>query len=140
MVSGVGPSLAESTFHPDRLPDTTDQSLEAYELDVMLRFDQVPPPTLLRLFRGTVRSGELEAYVAEARAGTLADAAAGRGPSALYLAADPPDRFVTVSLWPDWTAIERATGGDIQQPIATRDSARLVEMDVVHYEVVADLA
>ena len=49
-----------------------------------------------------------------------------------------PDRFLTVSLWPDWAAIERATGGDIRRPMSTKDSARIVDMDIVHYEVVSD--
>jgi len=138
MNAGMGPSLAESTFHPDRLPDTTDQELEAHELDVMLRFPGGPPSTLLRLFRGQVRPGELAEYIEEARAGTLADVKAEQGPAALYLAADPPDRFVTLSLWPDWSAIERATGGDVRRPMATKDSARIVDMDIVHYEVVTE--
>ena len=82
--------------------------------------------------------GELAAYIEEARAGTLADVEAQRGPAALYLAADPPDRFLTLSLWPDWSAIERATGGDVHRPMSTKDSARIVDMDIVHYEVVTD--
>jgi hypothetical protein len=139
MVDGVGPSLADSTFHRERLSDTTEQVLDVHDLALMLRFDAARPPTLLRLFQGTVRAGELDAYIAEARAGTLADAEAGGGPSALYLAADPPDRFITVSLWPDWSTIERATGGDIRRPVSTKDPARLVDMDVVHYEVVGGL-
>jgi heme-degrading monooxygenase HmoA len=138
MVAGIGPSLAESTFHTERMSDTTEHHFEVLELDVSLRFDGGAPSTLLRLFHGRVKPGELEAYIAEARAGTLADAESGRGPSALYLAADPPDRFVTLSLWPDWIAIERATGGDVRRPISTKDSSRIVEMDVVHYEVVPD--
>ena len=43
-----------------------------------------------------------------------------------------------MSLWPDWAAIERATGGDVRRPMATKDSARIVDMDIVHYEVVTD--
>ena len=138
MEAGMGSSLAESTFHPDRLSDTTDQQLEAHELDLLLRFPGGSPSTLLRLFRGQVKPGELAAYVEEARAGTLADVEARQGPTALYLAGDPPDRFLTVSLWPDWAAIERATGGDIRRPMSTKDSARIVDMDIVHYEVVSD--
>ena len=80
MNAGMGPSLAESTFHPDRLSDTTDQQLEAHELDLLLRFPEAPPSTLLRLFRGQVKPGELAAYIDEARAGTLADVKAERGP------------------------------------------------------------
>lgn len=138
MEAGMGRSLAESTFHPDRLSETVDHEFETHELDVMLRFSGGRPSTLLRLFRGQVKPGELAAYIEEARAGTMADVEAERGPAALYLAADPPDRFVTLSLWPDWAAIERATGGDIRRPISTKDSARIVEMDIVHYEVVPD--
>ncbi len=138
MNAAIGPSLADSTFHPDRLSDTTDQQLEVRELDLLLRFPGGPPSTLLRLFRGQVKPGELAAYIEEARAGTLADVEAQRGPAALYLAADPPDRFLTLSLWPDWSAIERATGGDVHRPMSTKDSARIVDMDIVHYEVVTD--
>ena len=138
MVAGVGSSLASPVFHAHRLPETTDRDLEVLPLDVLLRFDLPRPPTVLRVFRGGVRPGELRPYVADARAGTLADAEAGIGPSALYLAPVPPDRFVTVSLWPDWRAIERATGGDVHRPITTKDPSRIVEMDVAHYEVVPE--
>ena len=138
MNAGIGPSLAESTFHPDRLSDTTDHQFEVHELDLMLRFPRGRPSTLLRLFRGQVKPGELAVYIDEARAGTLADVEAEQGPAALYLAADPPDRFLTLSLWPDWAAIERATGGDVRRPMSTKDSARIVDMDIVHYEVVSD--
>ena len=138
MVAGMGASLVEPVFHPERLAATMDRTLEVHDLEIVLQFDVKREPTLLRLFRGVVRTGELWPYVEQARIGTLADADAGRGPCALYLAADPPDRFVTVSLWPDWTAIETATGGDVRRPIATKDSGRIVGMDVSHYEVVPD--
>lgn len=138
MVAGVGESLTAPVFHPDRLPETTDRVLEVHGLAVALRFDLRSLPTVLRVFRGGVRPGELDAYVDEARAGTIADAEAGRGPCALYLARRPPDGFITVSLWPDWGAIERATGGDVYRPIMTKDPRRIVEMDVIHYEVVGD--
>jgi hypothetical protein len=138
MVAGMGATLDESTFHPDRLADTADRTLEVYPLDIVLRFDEGRPASLLRLFSGVVKPGELDPYVAEVRAGTMVDAETGGGPCALYLAGDPPDRFFTLSLWPDWTAIERATGGDIRRPISTKDSRRIAEMDVVHYEVVPD--
>jgi heme-degrading monooxygenase HmoA len=138
MVAGVGESLTKPVFHPDRLADTTDRILEVHPLEVDLRFDLAAPATILRVFRGTVKSGELALYVEDARAGTLADAAAERGPNALYLASVPPDRFITVSLWPSWSAIETATGGDVHRPIVTRDPRRIVGMDVVHYEVVPE--
>jgi heme-degrading monooxygenase HmoA len=137
MVAAVGADLGESTFHPERLAETTDRTLQVLDLDIVLTFDPPKAPTLMRLFRGVVRAGELDAYIDVARTGTQADAVAGRGPYALYLAADPPDRFVTVSLWPSWQAIELATGGDIHRPMTTKDSSRLVDMDIAHYEIVA---
>jgi len=138
MVAGLGASLAEPVFHPERVSDTTDQTLEVHRLAFEFRFELAAPPTILRLFRGVVRSGELEPYVEEALAGTLADTEAGRGPNAIYLAPVLPDRFITMSLWPDWTAIEIATGGDVHRPIVTKDPRRIVEMDVVHYEVIPE--
>jgi len=136
MVAGVGATLEAPSFHPERLVDTADRTIEVLDLDVILTFDRPEPATLLRVFRGAVRSGELGAYINGVRAGTEADAADGEGPCALYLAPDPPERFVTVSLWSSWQAIERATGGDIHRPLTTKDSSRLVEMDIAHYEVV----
>ena len=137
MVAGVGDSLTNPVFHPDRLADTIDRRLEILEMRIALTFESAEPPVLLRLFRGEVRPGELDDYVTEVTAGTLADADGGGGPCALYLAADPPDGFVTVSLWPSWHAIEVATGGDIHRPMTTKDTRRLVGMEVIHYEVVA---
>ena len=76
--------------------------------------------------------------LSQSTTGQFADAAAKRGSNALYLAPVPPDRFITVSLWPSWSAIEVATGGDIHRPIVTRDPRRIVGMDVEHYEVVPE--
>jgi hypothetical protein len=138
MVAGVGESLTAPIFHPDRMSETHDRVLEVHRLAVALRFDLPTEPTILRVVQGTVKPGELVLYVEDARAGTLADAATARGPNALFLAPVPPDRFITVSLWPSWAAIETATGGDVHRPIVTRDPRRIVAMDVVHYEVVSD--
>lgn len=93
---------------------------------------------ILRVFRGLVRTAELDAYVRDVETGTLADIAAGTGPLALFLAvADASaDRFVTVSVWAGWSEIEAATGGNPRNPVATRHPERLVAADVAHYEVV----
>jgi len=138
MIEVVGATLEQSPFFPDRLAQTIDRSLDTLDIRIELPFSIAEPPTLLRLFRGTVRPGELEDYVSEVRLGTLADADAGRGPAALYLATDPPDDFVTVSLWSSWEAIALATGGDIARPTITKDSRRLVAIDVAHYEIVRE--
>ena len=138
MAATVGATLDQSHFYPERLDQTEDRTLETLDMQIALPFATAEPPTLLRLFRGTVRARELEDYVAEVRTGTLADAAAQHGPAALYLATDPPDGFVTVSLWPSWEAIALATGGDIGRPTMTKDSKRLVGIDVAHYELLRD--
>jgi hypothetical protein len=138
MIDVVGATLEQSPFFPDRLAQTVDRSLDTLDIRIELPFSTAEPPALLRLFRGTVRPGELEDYVSEVRTGTLADAEAGRGPAALYLATDPPDGFVTVSLWSSWEAIALATGGDIARPTITKDSRRLVGIDVAHYETVRE--
>lgn len=109
-------------------------------LEVALGLVQPTEPQVLRIFRGAVREGELNAYVDEARAGTIADIEAGHGPHALYLGVDPPTEFVTVSLWDDWDAIESATGGDIRRPVATRHADRLTRGTAQHYEVVTDIS
>ena len=138
MIANVGASLEESPFFPERRAQTVDWTLDILDIRIELPFSTAEPPALLRLFRGTVRPGELEDYVAEVRMGTMADADAGRGPAALYLAVDPPDDFVTVSLWPSWETIALATGGDIQRPTITKDSRRLIGIEVAHYETVRE--
>lgn len=118
--------------------DVTDIRSERLAVHVEFRDARDRSARLLRVFRGEVRAGELDRYVEEAEAGTRADAAAGRGPIALFLATDPavPNRFVTVSTWPDWTTVEAATGGDVRRPIATRHPERLVAADATHFEVI----
>ncbi|HEV7810501.1 MAG TPA: hypothetical protein VGO64_07870, partial [Candidatus Limnocylindrales bacterium] len=96
------------------------------------------PARILRVFRGRVQAGGLEAYVADARSGMLADAMVNDGLVAFALGAEPPDAFVTVSAWTGWSAIEEATGGNTRQPIATRNSVGLSGFEVVHYETLPD--
>jgi hypothetical protein len=109
------------------------------DLGVHARFDRTEPARILRVFRGRVRPGELDAYVGDARSGMLADAMVNDGLVAFALGADPPDAFVTVSAWTGWPAIEQATGGNTRQPIATRNSVRLIDFQVAHYETLPDV-
>jgi hypothetical protein len=96
--------------------------------------------SIARVVRGTTRPGELEAYAAQARGGSRADRAVGEGPLALYLALDPPDRFVTLSLWGGWSHVETATGADHEHVERTRHEEMLVSWRAEHYEVVPGLA
>jgi hypothetical protein len=113
---------------------------QTLELAVHEQFDRPDPARILRLFRGRVREGQLDAYIADSRAGMLADAMVNDGLVAFALGADPPDAFVTVSVWTGWSAIEEATGGNTRRPIATRHQVRLTGFEVVHFEVLPDLA
>jgi hypothetical protein len=113
-------------------------SVEQLTLAVHARFERAEPARILRVFRGRVRAGELETYVDEARNGMLADAIVNDGLVAFALGGDPPDSFVTVSLWTGWSAIEQATGGNTRKPIATRNSIRLTGFEVTHLEVLPD--
>ena len=147
IVTSVWSSVA-ATDTPQDPDGTLEELLGLLDVDevrserllVRVQFRNPGPGTarLLRVFRGKVRGHDLDRYVEEAEAGTLADAAAGYGPITLQLGveAPQPDQFVTVSTWPDWSTIEAATGGDIHRPLATSHPERLVSSDVTHYEVI----
>jgi hypothetical protein len=117
---------------------STIDEVEQFALSIHARFERVDPPRILRLFRGRVRERELDAYVEVARAGMLADSVNNRGLIAFALGRQLPDAFTTVSVWTDWTAIEMATGGNVRQPFSTRNSERLSDFQVTHYEALPD--
>jgi hypothetical protein len=126
MADALGVSFDAPRFHPEFIDETAARRLEFLPLSFSYHADATDPPAIIRLVTGQVRPDELETYVREAWAGTEDDAAAGRGPTALFLATRPPDRFRTLSVWPDWTTLQDATGGDIDRPIATRHARRLI--------------
>jgi hypothetical protein len=136
MLAAMGSDVESSRFHPEHLQETTDRSVEVHALAIAVRSERDQQGHVMRLVHGRVREGELDAYVEAARAGTLRDAATQQGPLALYLAALPPDRFVTLSIWTDWASIEASTGAGTRAPGATRHAERIAEVDVAHYEVV----
>ncbi len=138
MADAVGVSFERPVFLPEYLDETTERQLEFLPLAFGSRFPRPDRPGVLRLVAGEVQSGELERYVEEARVGTLADAAAGHGPLALYLARRSPDAFETLSVWPDWATLQDATGGDVDQPIATRHAQLLRAWRVDHYEAIPE--
>jgi hypothetical protein len=121
-------------------PEVGESRLDCVPIAVDLPFERADPAQVLRVFRGQVRDGELDLYVEEARNGTLADAAGPHGPLGLYLGPQPPDRFVTMSVWTGWESIEAATHGNIRRPIATSNVARLAGGTATHYEVVPGAA
>ncbi len=134
MLDAIGDRLG--TFHPEHLDATSDQRLEICELGVAWRSEAAPPNRILRVLRGEVRTGELEAYVEDVQHGVELDALDQHGPTTLYLGKLGGDTFVTVSAWRDWSDIELATGGNVNHPRATRHPERLIDWDVQHFEVV----
>jgi hypothetical protein len=135
MAAHLGESSDIGRFHAELVHDFTSSRLDVLPIHVAVSTERPEPPRILRVFRGEVREGETEAYLEEARAGTLSDAAMNEGLVALYLGVEWPSRFVTVSAWTGWAAIEEATGGNTRQPLATRNAERLVAFDVGHYEI-----
>ncbi|HLO34654.1 MAG TPA: hypothetical protein VK194_01165 [Candidatus Deferrimicrobium sp.] len=133
MVAGVGDRLG--VFHPECLSATSDHVLEVFEHGIGDRVEG-PPPTILRVFRGVVRPGELDAYVEDVRDGVEHDRRDEVGPIALYLGATDDGAFVTASAWREWDDIARSTGGDIHEPNKTRHPERLESWSIEHFEIV----
>ena len=78
MTAAVGRDLDSSPFHPEHLSSTTDHDLRWLPLTFAFPVTDPTEVTILRLVRGRVRPGELDAYIEEARLGTAADMAASR--------------------------------------------------------------
>jgi hypothetical protein len=127
-------------FQPRRTHDFSSSTLSILPIEVAVRPEGREPPRVLRIFRGRTRLGDLESYVEEVRAGTLADAATNEGLVALYLGVEQPSRFVTVSAWTGWPAIELATGGDVRKPVSTKNSSLITAFEVSHFEVLPNTA
>jgi hypothetical protein len=122
-------------FDFEREMEAEDVLVEALPLAAVIEPEE-GEPQIMRIFRGRARPGELETYVEEARSGTLVDIERGVGPGGLFLGVEAPDRFVTVSVWQNWDRIERATGGNLRQPISTQHMHRLLETAASHLEIV----
>jgi hypothetical protein len=135
MAGDLQASSLLAPFQPDQAPEIVASRLDVLPVSVAIRPERDEPPAIVRVYRGEVREGELDAYLQDVRTGALADAETNEGLVALYLGAQAPARFITVSAWTGWSAIERATGGNVRHPIATRHAHRLLAGEVDHYEM-----
>jgi hypothetical protein len=135
MTAELGEASVIGRFQPERVEDLMSSRLDVLPLAIGMTYDRPNPPTILRVYRGRVQPGELDNYVEEARLGALADAEMNPGLVALYLGTGRPTRFITVSAWTAWEAIEKATGGDIRTPVRTRNSPRIEVGTAAHYEI-----
>ncbi len=138
--AALGPAAEAAPRAPELAAGVADPTVEVLPIVVDLSFDQDAPPGILRVFRGEVRSGLREDYVADVRTGTERDAASGTGPLALLLGLVEPSGFVTVSVWTDWDVIQAATGSNLRRPVATRHANRLAGGTAAHYEVLPQAA
>src|SRR5256714_7967024 len=71
MAAELGEASVIGRFHPERVEELTSSRLDILPLAVAIRHDREEPPIILRAYHGLVRPGELDAYVEEARDGTL---------------------------------------------------------------------
>jgi hypothetical protein len=126
--------------HPDlaELGGVQIVSVDELEVAVHATFSRPEPARVLRVFRGTARTGELADYIAEARAGMTEDAQVNDGLVSFVLGHDRDASFVSVSTWTGWPAIEAATGGNTRQPFATRQTRRLAGFQIVHLELLPE--
>jgi hypothetical protein len=136
MTAALGPASGTTPVELSEPALAADAQVEVRPIAFNIDGADDTAAVVLRVFRGTLHAGELEAYVEDARAGTYTDIAADRGPISLALAIDPPDRFMTVSLWDGWDRLSTATGGSLRQPIMTRHAHRLADWTASHYEVI----
>jgi hypothetical protein len=86
--ASVGPTLdpASDTFDRRYVDETTDWLSELHPVRIFVRFPAGGESRILRLFRGRVRPGELDAYEQEMRSGLDADASGTSGPTAICMA------------------------------------------------------
>ena len=134
LTQSLAPTLPGLDGVADRGPLLADVRTDVLDVRIREQFVRPDPMRLLRLYRGTTRPGELEDYLLEARVGVTRDGGHPYGPGALVCGTYGDDRFVTASLWDAWESIERATGGDIHHPLATRNVARLAGGGPAHFE------
>jgi hypothetical protein len=135
MTAELGEASVIGRFQPERVEDLLSSRLDVLPLAIAMTYVRSDAPTILRVYRGRVLPGELDNYIEEARRGALADADVNPGLVALYLGTGRPVRFITVSAWTGWEAIEKSTGGDIRNPVRTRNAARIAMGTAGHYEI-----
>jgi hypothetical protein len=92
---------------------------------------------ILRVTRGTLSHGDVARYEELLLRDLDAWRREGLGPRAILLASRGPREILMISTWPDWAAIERATGASVEDPLRVKRD-RLETYHVDHYELVDD--
>ncbi len=115
-------------------PEVLDPIVATYDARLVVVTDQTEPARIIRLFRGTLHAGELDDFVRDSEA--ITDSITDFKPHAVFVGSDPPEGIVALSVWPQWEGIVAATGGDVANPIMTRNTQRLKSMFADHFEMV----
>ena len=137
MSAALGNDPEDTRFHPEHLGETSDRRLEVLSLVVMDTSPTALSTGILRVTRGTLADGDLAQYarlVATDLIGWRDDSAA---PRSVVLAAGTEQEVVMVSTWPDWAAIERATGASVEEPLRMKRD-RIGGFQAAHFELVDD--
>src|SRR5690349_15239623 len=85
MIAALGPGSDQGVAGIEDLPVMADARVYVLPVAFSLAFDRTGPPSVLRVYRGRARPGELHEYTAEVREGTFADDSAAHGPLTLCL-------------------------------------------------------
>lgn len=122
------------------LAGTTD--LRSQVLPVLYRHLARPPLAtgILRLARGRLADIDVGTFAQTLSGHMAALRTGGAGPADILMADAGADSFVMLSTWPDWAAIEAATGASISAPLGTKRFAELSEFEVDHFELLTDVA
>jgi hypothetical protein len=137
MEAALGDDLGGARLHPEILDDTSDRHLDMLSLVVM---EASPTPLvtgILRVTRGRLSDGDMTAYARLVVRDVTTRHDDGTGPGAVIVASDDGSEVVMVSTWPDWAAIESATGASVDEPLRVK-RYRLSGFQVDHYELVDD--
>jgi hypothetical protein len=137
MVETFGDDLADDDGASGPLAATTHRTLELLPVLVVRLSDPPLPTGILRLARGRLGDPDLASYADMVRSDLAG--VADQGPGDLIMAASGEAAFIMLSTWPDWSAIEAATGASISEPLRTKRMAALSSFEADHFELLTEL-
>lgn len=137
MSAALGDDLDDDRLLPEHLDETSERRLEVLSLVLMDVGSAAFPTGILRLTRGTLAGSDIADYARLVVNDLTRWRDDGVGPGAVVLASGREQEVVMVSTWPDWAAIERATGASIEEPLRMKRD-RLSGFLAAHYELVDD--
>jgi hypothetical protein len=124
----------------DPFAETLDRSQEILPALIVRLADQPLSTGILRFAQGRLGDTSLSSYANLVTTESRRIQADGGGPRDLVMAAAGEDAFVMLSTWPDWSAIEAATGASISEPLRTKRLGALSSFEVAHFELLTDRA